>query len=174
MDASLYWSDLCIFKTYSRARVVNWERTKDEMSSAKVRGRNGYSARVGGLGVTQTRVTAFAVPRSSNKFSLRLLRQRILVHRAFLLQSYTYVTLTLLTPSPLRNHFEHATFISTRNNPHNTQQTCPTTATTAAVTLAPASTSSNLSTPQDALANTPATENTMPTCWKRTTIKSTT
>jgi hypothetical protein len=58
--------------------------------------------------------------------------------------------------------------------PHNTQQTCPTTATTAAVTLAPASTSLNLSTPLDAFTNTLATENTMPTCWKKTTIKSTT
>jgi hypothetical protein len=30
------------------------QRAKDDMSSAKVRGRDGYSAGAGGLGVTQT------------------------------------------------------------------------------------------------------------------------
>jgi hypothetical protein len=43
----------------------------------------------------------------------------------------------------LRTYSEHATFIFTNNNTHNIPQKCPTTATTAAVTLAPASTSNS-------------------------------
>jgi hypothetical protein len=95
-----------------------------------------------------------------------------LVHRAFHLElQFIHDLHSPLTPSPCALYSEHATFISANNKPHNTQQKCPTTATTAAVTLAPASTFNPTPTPTS-LTNGSSPGNTMPTCWKKTTTKS--
>lgn len=59
--------DTVPFYAILKAVVAVGERAKDEMSSAKVWGRYVYSAEVSGPGVTQSRVTAFAVPRSEQQ-----------------------------------------------------------------------------------------------------------